>query len=245
MNNNNDKKSATDRVLESIKAGRLKKFSGWHFLLKTILKITGVIVVSLMLLLLASFILFILHQTGAIYAPNFGLHGWSTFFTALPHLPILLSIILVVIFLMLIKRYRVVYRRPLLYSTIAIVLVIIIGGYLIARTDFHARLFENAKHDGPPVVGEFYRYYGLHEPQNIHRGTIIEMNESRFVMKNDGDEILTVIVGPETNIHHGDEFAKGDGVFVYGDRNDGTVQAFGIRKISNQPTRTENHHNLK
>lgn len=234
MNNNNEKKSATDKVLESIKAGQLKKFSIWHFIRKTILKISGAVIVSLVLLYLVSFILFILHRTGAIYAPDFGLHGWFAFFVALPYLPILLSIILAVIFLILVKRYQFIYRRPLIYSTIAVVLVTAIGGYLIAQTDFHARLFEDAKHNGPPVIGEFYRHYGLHESSNIHTGTIIEMNESGFIMENDRDETLTVIIGSEVNIHHGDVLAKGDDVFVYGDRDNGTIQAVGVRETRNR-----------
>ncbi len=65
-------------------------------------------------------------------------------------------------------------------------------------------------------------------------GVIIETNESGFVMKNRGDDTLTVIIGPETRVPTGAVFEKGDEVFVFGNRNDGTVQALGLHKIGNR-----------
>jgi hypothetical protein len=232
MNNNNDKKTATDKVLEAIKAGRLKKLPGWHFLLKTILKITGVVIISLMLLHLVSFILFMIHRMGVIYAPHFGFHGWFAFFGALPLHLVLLSIIFVIFLLILVRRYPLVYRHPLLYSAIGIVLLMIIGGHMVAKTEFHARLLNSAK--DIPIFGELYRRYGMHESHNMHAGVIIETNESGFVMKNRRDDTLTVIIGPETRVLTGAVFEKGDEVFVFGDRNDGIVQALGLHKIGNR-----------
>jgi len=232
MDNNNDKKTAADKVLESINAGRLKKLPGWHFLLKTILKITSVVIISLMILHLVSFIFFMIHRMGVIYAPHFGFHGWFAFFGALPLHLILLSIIFVVFLLILVRRYPLVYRRPLLYSAIGIVLLMIIGGHMVAKTDFHARLLNNA--EGIPIFGELYRRYGMHKPHNMHVGVVIQMNESGFVMKDRREDTLTVIIGPETRVPTGAVFKKGDEVFVFGSRNDGTVQALGLHKIGNR-----------
>lgn len=234
MNNNNDKKSAADKVLESIEAGRLKKFSIWHFLIKAIVKIVGIIIISLILLHVVSFIFFMLHRTGAIYSPDFGFHGWVAFFGALPHLLILLSIVFVVVLLKLIGRYSFVYRRPLLYATIGIVLAMVVGGHIIAKTKFHTRLMSYAESNRLPIFGGFYRHYGLQKFQNMHTGIILEMNEFGFVMKNDRNDILTVIIKPETNNPHNDIFAKDDQVFVLGDRKNGTIQAFGVHRIRNR-----------
>jgi hypothetical protein len=229
MSNNETKKSAADKVLDSIKTGRLKKTPGWHFLIKTALKIAAAIIVSLLLLHLAGFIHFTLHRTGMLYAPGFGFHGWLAFLGALPHILILLSIIFVIIFLIIIRHHRLVYRRPLLYSAIVVVLVAIIAGHLIAKSGFHAGLLGRARNI--PVLGKLYRHYLMHSPDNMHRGVIVETNESGFVMKNERGEILTVVIGPETRVPNGIFFKKDDEVFVFGERNDDTVRALGLHEI--------------
>lgn len=229
MNTDNDKRSAAEKVLDSIREGRVKKLSGRYFTLRTILKIAGAVFASLVLLHLVGFFHATLYRNGLIYAPRFGFHGWLAFFGGLPFFIIALSIIFIVILLMYFRRHRLVYRRPLLYSAAVLVLVTLVAGHLISRTGFHAQLLHHAS--GVPVLGIFYRHYLAHGAHNMHRGAVIETNESGFVMKNDSDEILTVFFGPETHFPDGNQFETGDEVFVFGKRDGDTVRALGLHKI--------------
>lgn len=224
-------KSTADKVLASIAEGRVKRLSGRYFKLRTALKAAGAVVAALVLLHLVGVIHSTLYRNGLIYAPQFGLHGWLAFFGGLPFVIIALSTIFIVILLMYLKRHRLVYRRPLLYSTVVLVLVTLVVGHMISRTGFHARLLHHAA--GAPVLGRFYRHYLEHRANNMHRGVVTEKNDGGFVMKNDGGEILTVSFGSETHFPDGDKFETGDEIFVFGKRDGDTVRAFGVHKIDN------------
>jgi hypothetical protein len=229
MTSSDDKTTVADKVLESIKGGRLKKFSGRHFLFQAGLRIVAVATVSMLLLHLVGFIHFALHRSGVIYVAGFGARGWLAFLGGLPLLLISFSIIFLVLFLLLLKRYPFIYRRPLLYSAVIIVLVVIVVGHLVAKTDFQARLLSAA--ENLPVVGRLYRHYHAQRLHNLQRGTIIQTNQTGFVMKNERGELLTVIIGPDTHVPEGKQFEKGEEVFVFGERDDAIVRAFGIHEI--------------
>ncbi|MBU4141685.1 hypothetical protein KKE99_02325, partial [Patescibacteria group bacterium] len=84
MENNKNQKSIKESILSVIKSGQVKMRPRWHFVLKTALAAFGVIILVLTVLYLASFIIFVLRQTGVLFVPAFGLQGWFAFFTNLP-----------------------------------------------------------------------------------------------------------------------------------------------------------------
>lgn len=229
-----NKKSIRDQVLEAIENGRVKMRPKWHFILKSALLITGTIILVLTLLYLASFIIFVLRQTGILFVPIFGSGGWRVFFSSLPWFLLLLLLVFIVILEALIRRYSFAYRRPLVYSAAGIVLAIIIGGYAVAETSLHGRMFKNAEKGRLPIAGRLYRKYGLMRFQNIHLGTITETTDNGFVIQNRRGETLRVIITPETRFPLGTDFARNDTVVVLGKRNDGEIRAIGIRKVSDE-----------
>jgi len=229
MNNDANKKLIRDRVLTAIKNGQVKMRPKWHFILKAILMAVGGIILILCILYLASFIFFVLRQTGVIFVPIFGFRGWYAFLVSIPWLLVLLLLIFIILLEILARHYSFAYRQPLLYFAIAVLLFAIIGGYIVATTHFHDRMFRYSQRHKLPFAGQMYRGYGEQRFKNIHRGIITEITRDGFIMENRRGETLTIIITRLTRLPLGADFSKGDMVVVFGDRENKTVRAIGIR----------------
>ena len=235
MENEREKKNIEQSVLTAIKSGRVKMRPRWQFVLRATLIAVGVIVMFLALLYLVSFILFVLHQTGAWFVPAFGPSGWFAFFHRLPWVLIGLAILFIIILEVLVRRYAFAYQRPLLASALSILGIVLIGGATISATRFHVGLFNSARHNGLPVIGGMYRGFGMSRFDDIHRGEIIQMAGNTFVIQDDDGDTSTILLTPETRLPFGDDFTASDTVIVFGVPGpDGTVRAFGIQKVVDQ-----------
>lgn len=219
-----------DAILEQIRIGRAKMRPRWHFVLKTALLITGAGILALAILYLASLTLFISRQTGMGSALVFGLRGVGIFLLSLPWLIILLAAVFLVLLEILVKHHSFAYRRPLLYSLFGIIILVLAGGLIIANTGFHRGLSDYARQKRIPFIDPLYRGFGR-EPRHIHTGVITEITTDGFLVRNRDNEILTVIITPETRFSREADFAAGGQVVILGQRENNTVRAFGVRWI--------------
>lgn len=235
MNPETPLQSIHDKVLAGIKSGRVKMRPRWHFILKAALLLAGAGIISLALLYLVSFIIFSMRQTGVWLVPSFGMRGVQEFLVSLPWLLVILTVIFVVILEVLVRRYAFAYRQPLLYSALAIVLLVTAGGFAVAKTSFHGGFLNQAKLHQLPLAEPFYVRFGIMGPDDVQRGNIIELTDNGFTLGNQRDETLNIIITPETRFPLGTNFIEGDPVIVMGEREDDTVKAFGIRKTENFP----------
>ncbi|MBU3925378.1 hypothetical protein KJ854_05620 [Patescibacteria group bacterium] len=145
MENNKNQKSIKESILSVIKSGQVKMRPRWHFVLKTALAAFGVIILVLTVLYLASFIIFVLRQTGVLFVPAFGLQGWFAFFTNLPIFLIGLLIVFIIVLELLVRHYAFAYRRPLLYSAVGIFILVFAGVMVIENTSFHGGMSKYAE----------------------------------------------------------------------------------------------------
>lgn len=235
MQENNNQTKLTSRVLDEIKSGRLKMRPKWHFILSNALLITGGIIVLLALLYLISFVAFVLRQNGVWFIPIFGLRGWFAFLVSLPWLLIALSLIFIVILEILVKHFAFAYHRPLLYSLLGIMLVVLVGGYLVNRTTLHARLAQFSEEHQLPLAGLFYRGFGHERFNDIHHGVITSTTTSGVTVETERGETLFIGITPRTRLPLGMDFTVGDIVVIFGDRDDDHIEAFGIRRVPTEP----------
>ena len=70
-------------ILETIKARHIAMRPKWHFVLKSSLKVLGIIMLFLTIIFMASFILFVLRATGVLFVPLFGFRAISLLFALL------------------------------------------------------------------------------------------------------------------------------------------------------------------
>ena len=237
MNKPKHKKTIKNTVLAQIKSGQAIMKPKWHFVLKTILVAVGVVIVAFALIYLVSFIFFILRQTGVFFVPSFGFRGVGIFLVSLPWFMILTGLVFFVTLEILVKRYSFTYRKPLLYSLIGIIIFVLIGSFIVSRTGLHQGLFRYAEDRRLPVVGRLYRGYGLERMEKVNPGIVDELTDEGFRMTNRQGETLNVLISSDTRFPLGADFEIGDRVVVLGERENGTIEAYGVRRIDDEMRR--------
>lgn len=227
--------SIKDKVLAAISSGQIKMHPRWHYVLKGALAILGVVMLMLGLLFLISFIMFYLHHTGAWFAPSFGFRGAQIFLTSLPWVLILTTVVFLILLEVLVKRYAFAYRQPLLYSALALIALVTLGGVAVAQTPLHSGFLRQAREHRLPFGEQLYKEFGMKGPRNIHPGTVRELIDSGFILGTRREENLTIRVTPQTRFPEGYDISEGDLVLVVGEREGDTVEAFGVKKIEAMP----------
>ena len=235
MNNQNSQRNQlpiNESVMQAVQSGMIKMRPKWQFILRAVLALIGSIVLGLFALYFASLIIFTLQRSGAWFIPAFGFHGTFVFLFSLPWLLILLTALFLVVLEILVRRYSFAYRRPLLYSALAIVLVVLIGGFAVAKTPIHHNLSNYEKENGRLCCAGMYRELDRPRFNDIHVGKILGFTQEGFTIRNRAGEILSTVVGKRTKLPYGADFSVDDIVVVFGPRHGDTVDALGIRRIN-------------
>jgi hypothetical protein len=220
-----------DRVLLAIKNGETKMKPKWHFLLKAALLLLGVASVSVLLLYILSFALFIAEDNGLLDLPSFGFHGLWLLFSALPWLLIFLVLLFLVVLQILVKRYSFSYHRPLFFSAIASLMFIIGGSIILLEFDFHPQFLEYARQRQMPFAPMYERFCD-EKHEFIHLGQIRLLETQGFQMESSNGEVEKVIFTAKTIFPHGIQFATGSRVVVIGPERDDVIEAEGVRTIA-------------
>ena len=172
-------------VLTEIESGKVKMRPKWKFVIQTILLIVGSILAALIAIFIASFIVFMLRETGLWFTPGFGLKGLTVFLTSLPWILLLVTIIFIYLLEVLIKQYSFSYIRPLTYSILGVIIVVSFFSIAIGLTSFHENLFEWAEHDHIPFGRRM-----TEPPGNVTLGQIIEIKNPGFKIRDFRDQIF-------------------------------------------------------
>jgi hypothetical protein len=228
--NQTERKPLEEQVLEAIKSGRVKMTPKWHFALNAGLLLTGALVVLLTLLYLSSSIIFMMRQSGVWFLPNFGFKGWSAFFSHLPWLMLFLLIVFIIFLEILIRHYSFTYRRPLLYSFLAVIFLAAIGGFLAERTHFHNGLSRFTQEKEVPLFNRFYRDFSRPRFEDVHQGRISQIIPEGFLLKDINGDILTVIVPTGTNPFIKRQLTEDESIMVFGQLRGNIIRADGIRE---------------
>jgi len=236
MDNQPEQRPLGEQVLATIKEGNVKMRSRWYFRLRDILAVMAIVIILLMAVFLASFVIFVLHQDGAWFVPVFGLAGWYALFNALPWVLILLSLGFVVVLAILARRYQFGYQWPLLYSVFAVIFLVTAVCFVFVQTSLYGLFFASSVPQDIPFIGSYYPGIGVLGPENIHRGEIVIATADGFVLLDSSGRVLTVLVGPDTNIPFGASpqavFRPGELVVVFGDiSGTSTVKAIGVQQL--------------
>jgi hypothetical protein len=233
------RQSLQEGVMNAIRKGEVRMKPRWHFLLLSLLSVTGVFIVLLALLYIASLALFFLRDSGVWFTPSFGVRGWLSLVHTLPWPLLLLVLLFAIVLELLVRRYAFVYKKPLLTSLVGIVVLIVLGGFAIARTPLHRELMHSAlRGQLPAPMGILYAApVRMPPPPDVYRGQILAILRNGLVIADEGSAgTTTVLITPGTRLPYGQEFVVGERVVVVGDVASGTVRAFGIREIDEYNT---------
>ena len=231
MNNQQEKNLITDKVLNKIKSGEVKMKPKIYFILRTILFILGALVLVFFIIYFISFIIFSLRASGVLFLPKFGLPGMKILFSSLPWLLILMTVILIMLLEIFAKKFTFVYRRPIVYSLLIIIMIVFMGSILIDKTPLHLNLFHRAQERHLPGIGMVYRDFGAPRIGNLHYGVVSEITDNGFRIKTSRSEVLSIVIIPKTRIILKTDIKQGDAIVVLGKQSNGAVQALNIYKV--------------
>lgn len=224
-----------EKILSAIKSGEVKPKSKWYFYAQSASLAFALIFLGLLVLFVGSLIIFSLKQNGAWYAPGFGFYGVKIFVLSLPWLLIIAVAGLLVLLERLLKHYKFSYKQPMLYSFVGVGLLFVLGTILVSQIHIHEEIFNQTRQNKLMFGKGVYRYYGMPAKGNVTRGIVLEKNTEGCKISTLSEEILQVLVTPNTRLPYAYDFVSGDEIMVLGPRDDQTIQAVGIVKLGSMP----------
>ncbi len=222
--------SLRSAILADIQSGKAKMRGRSYFVVHAALLGLGVIVLVLGLLYAVSLAIFMLKQTGAWFAPTIGWRGLLVFLAAVPWLLVVVTLIFVLLLEGLLQSYRFAYRRPILYSLLAILAVTVFGGFGLAHTRLHLALYNRAfNHGFMPLAGNVYRGCCDERPSALLPGKVTAERQTGFLLMTPEGRLVEVVVTSTTRLPRGTVLTVGDSVIVIGSAWEAGVLADGVR----------------
>lgn len=226
--------SIKERVLEKIERGEVSMRSRAHFALQTALVAALLALAAVLAAFVGSFALFSVRQSGADLLLGFGGRGVATFFALFPWFSLALLLALLVAIELLVRRFRLGYRTPLLVALAALALGAAALAYALAATPLHSALLDRADRGELPILGEFYEgVHAGHEGAGVYRGVVTTIAEERFgIAHEDGDRDTDdgswTVVPPAgfdcASLHEGERVLVAGSLVATS-----TIQAYGVR----------------
>jgi hypothetical protein len=232
MNNERHNKTLRDHILESIKIGKMTMRPRWYFILRGALFGFGLAAITLGLVYIISFIIFVLHRNGVWFLPSFGFKTLGLVLVSLPWLLIFVTLVFVAILEIFVRHYAFAYRRPLLYSAFAIIALVIAGGFIVAETPLHLQFYRLSREGRLPFADQLYKGFGGERFEHVHPCQVTEIPSENILtcQEMDGD-VFQIVITPDTRFPLGTDFSVDDRVLVIGQRGTSSITAEGIRKI--------------
>lgn len=216
-------------ILKKIKSGEVDMKPRWHFVLRSLLLILGIVIFVLLGIYILSFIFFFMQQSGVGFMPLYGFRGIMMFVVNSPWLLIVFGVSALVILQLLVHKYSFSYRQPMVYTVAGVIILVLLGSYAIEKTLLHQRLQGLVEQNEIPVFGPLYKAIDDHMPDNIVIGNITEINENILTIESDKDGTIQAFLSNETRQHPGVLLELGSNVLVFGERKGNEIYAFGIR----------------
>jgi len=233
MNKIEDKK-ISEEIFEKIRRGEVRMLPKSYFWLKSALYATT----SAFAVILAAFfivlVFYVMKINGFLDLPNFGLKGLRDLILSLPLFLLAIAVFFAGTAAMFLKNYPATYRRPLIYSVGALLLLFSFGLFATVKAvDLRRAVYNEVENGEVPIISAFYDYIKEDHPRNVEKGRVETVYVNGFLMRAEKDEDkLRVVYNPQTSFYlEGEEIRSGDYVIVHGNKNGNTIGAFVIEKI--------------
>lgn len=235
MENTPEQKTIKSAVLDKILKGDVTARSKSYFILKNGLLILTIVIISSFILFATSFIMFALQESKMWYLPMFGLKGFKVLLGNFPWILTLLVILFIVVLEILVNRYGFAYRRPLLYSALGIVFIVVAISFLVKQTPLHGAIYNQIERGRLPMARSLYEGYAKPNVKDFHPGTVLELKESGFLIANRDGTLIEVIVTDQTKMKPGFRIELNRRLLIIGKMRDNVVVADAIEDAPNNP----------
>ncbi len=222
----------SEEIINTIQSGEAKMHSQAYFVVQAVLAIIAALVLFFLIVFIATFIIFALQQNGGFFATNFGLGGWAIFLESLPWVIFLLSIALLLILWLLLRRYSVVYHQPVLYTLLILIVAIGLIAVFLFPDSIHGGILRYASRNQMPIVAGVYEFETA-PMSGIYRGQVVVLATSSFILGNSLGQTSTVLIVPPSSASSelGD-IEPGNYVIIFGHGvATATIEASGVEKI--------------
>lgn len=198
--------------------------------LRRILIATSIAACIIAEILLAGLFFTVLQTSGFLLLPEFGLLGTIVFLQSFPLFPLTILIVLTLALAFLWGEF-IVRRSTFLNTFFALIALILIGGFLVSLTPVFSGWQPPVPHTKSFVLKAFLRGYGTWRFHNVYGGTVTGIRERTVDVRGTDGNPLIVELSPSIPLPLNPAIGSGDTVLIIGERRDGFIRAFGIRKV--------------
>ena len=204
-------------LIEQIKIGELKMRPRSYFWLSSALKFLASISLACFAIYLTSFILFYLDITHANRLLGLGIFGIRDLLLSLPLIILSLVVSFSAILLIFSEKYSFSYRNPLLYSVIAVIIIVTLGGYIVYLTPLHNYLMTFEDTPGNHMfLSHIYRSPRHARPHNTVIGIIQDSQPQTFIISVPPFDNYQILYDNNTRFVPADKPKIGDYILVHG-----------------------------
>jgi hypothetical protein len=232
MKKENNQKLISEKVISEIGKRGIKMKPKLYFIIKSLLFIGSIFLLSLFVLYLGSLIVFVLKVNNIFYFHGMGFHAIRSVILSFPWYLVFLAVALIISIEIISKRFSFIYRKPLIYSLITIIILTSIGSFLIEKSSVHQYFFNLAKHEKLPVAGKMYRNLGNIDIENTYFGKALKKEGGNWIIELDSGEKVFLIINEQSigrRIYL--EIKEGSEVMVIGEMKNGLIDVFAFRRI--------------
>ncbi len=221
----------SNKIIDTIKKEAVVMKPRYYFVLRTLLTITGVLLVTLISLYGLSFVLFILRESGVWFLPHFGAVGFLWFITHSPWIIITITLLFLGTLFLLIRHFRFSYQQPTIYTLLALVLVVIGGASLLEYIAIHDKVRDFSQLNNVPKVAQFYDKQTRMMPEGVTPGEVVAIRDNVITIETPHNEFIEVTLTNTTKLPK-NPLIEGNHVFVFGPRTASTtIEAIGVKLV--------------
>lgn len=221
-----DKIDIKNFILEKIKTGNIKKIPRLVFGLKGLLFALAGLAVFILILYFISFLLFAMQSSGLMHLSSLGFKGFELLFVNFPWILLILVVVLILVLEILVNKYSFSYKRPLIYSFLAIIIIALSLGFLVWKLSFQEKIYQNFKND--TFIKTFYDKYITPSPDIFHPGTVLKLTKNGLVLEGREKFGVNVKISENTQMPKDFKIYKGGKILVIGKVVDGVIFAEAI-----------------
>jgi len=221
-------------VLERIKKGEIKMKPKLYFVLRPIIFLFLLMLLFATVIYFLSFILFIFKINASGTLMVFGLRGLESIFLSLPWGLIILILVSIIVFEVLLVKFKFAWRRPVFYSLLGVIILFFLVGFAIHCTSLQRSLYSFSKEHALPALGPLYEEYERVDFHGVYCGVVSEISATGFELEwIDNPEVKFEVNVPSGFTKHKD-LEEGDIVIVIGSRKDETINLVDLTELESE-----------
>lgn len=232
-----------EQILSKIRGHELSMRPRAYFVFKVAALAVVVLAVLAISIFIFNFILFSIRISRGDLFLGFGPRGFQAFLAFFPWDLFIIDAALIALLGWLVRQFSFGYKKPVLFLLAGLILFTGIFAVVLDRgTSVNDHFLREAdKHHLPPPVGAFYINARRLPPQGsgvCRECIVISINGNTLRVqdaRNASSSFFTIMLPKDDPRATTSNIKIGDVLFIAGDREGGTIRAFGIRQIQPAP----------